>query len=247
MANIAALWRHPIKSHGREALQSVELTGGRALPWDRRWAVSHEATRADGTAWAECVNWTLVSKVLALMAITAKSDEAAGTVTLSHPDRPDLTFGPDRESAAFLEWVKPLMPADRAQSTGIVRVPDVAMTDTSFQSVSVLNLATSTDLGMHMGMALSPDRWRCNIHLEGFAPWEENGWIGKTLRIGDVELEVREPIIRCRSTTANPETGEADGDTLKALKTNFSHQKCGVYTYVTKSGRISIGDKVEVI
>ncbi|UXX84796.1 MOSC domain-containing protein [Roseovarius pelagicus] len=247
MPSVAALWRHPIKSHGREPLQSVQLTEGCALPWDRRWAISHEATRADGTAWAECVNWTLASKVLALMAITAKSDEAAGTVTLSHPERPDITIDPDQDSVAFLDWIRPLMPDNRAQSTGIVRVPDVAMTDTDFQSVSVLNLGTSADLGMHMGMALSPDRWRCNIHIDGFAPWEENAWIGRTLRIGEAELEVREPIVRCRATTADPETGLADGDTLKALNANFSHQNCGVYTAVTKSGLIAIGDEVEIL
>ncbi|RKF12861.1 MOSC domain-containing protein [Roseovarius spongiae] len=246
MANVAALWRHPIKSHGREALQSVELTAGGTLPWDRRWAVSHEATRAEPGEWGPSANWTIAAKVLPLMAITATSDEAAGTVTLRHPERPDLTFDPDTEVDAFLEWEKPLLPENRAQSTGIVRARERAMTDTEFPSVSILNLASSTDLGMHMGQALSPHRWRCNIHLEGLAPWEENGWIGKTLRIGEAEFEVREPIERCRATTADPETGRADGDTLKALNANFGNQNCGVYTFVTKGGRVSVGDEIEL-
>ncbi len=247
MANVAALWRHPIKSHGRESLQSVDLTAGKAMPWDRRWAVLHEASRTDGTEWADSVNWTIAAKVLHLMAITATLDEDAGTVTLRHPDRPDLTIDPDKDVEAFLAWEKPLLPENRSQSTGIVRVPDVAMTDTEYQSISLLNLASGTDLGMHMGQALSPNRWRCNIHLEGFAPWEESGWIGKTLRIGEAEFEVRDPIVRCRSTTADPETGEEDGDTLKALKANFGHQNCGVYTVVTKSGTVSVGDVIEIL
>ena len=247
MATLTALWRHPIKSHGREALDHVDLTAGRALPWDRRWAVKHEATRADGTAWADCINWMLVSKVLGLMAITAKSDEAAGTVTLRHPDRPDLTLDPDRDSAAFLDWVKPLMPANRSQSTGIIRVHDVAMTDTDYQSVSLLNLASSADLGAKMGQELSANRWRCNLHVDGLTAWEEMSWIGKTVRIGAAEFEVREPIERCRSTTANPDTGTFEGDTLKALNTHYGHQDCGMYTVVTKSGTIRIGDSVEVL
>ena len=41
----AALWRHPIKGHGREALETVDLTEGRTMPWDRRWAVAHEAAK----------------------------------------------------------------------------------------------------------------------------------------------------------------------------------------------------------
>lgn len=246
MATLTALWRHPIKSHGREGLTSVRMTAGRALPWDRRWAVRHEMTRTDGTEWAKSANWMLVSKVIKLMAMTAQSDEDAGTVTLRHPDLPDLTIDPDRDSDAFLAWIKPLMPENRAQSTGIIRVPDVAMTDTDYQSVSLLNLSSSADLGARMGQDLSPNRWRCNLHVEGLAPWEEMGWNGKTLRIGEAELEVREPIERCRSTTADPETGEFAGDTLKALNTNYGHQDCGIYTVVTKSGTIRVGDPVEV-
>lgn len=247
MPSIVALWRHPIKGHGREPLQSVDLTAGRALPWDRRWAVTHEAAQADGTSWAKSANFTQADKVLALMAITAKTDMDAGTVTLRHPDRPDITFDPDKDVQAFLDWVKPLMPADRSQSANIIRVPDVAMTDTDYPSVSIVNLATGTDIGMHMGQALSPDRWRCNIHVDGFAPWEERGWLGKTLRIGDVEFEVREPIRRCRSVTADPETGEFDADTLKALNTHFGHQDCGVYTVVKTSGTIRVGDEIEIL
>ena len=41
MINVAALWRHPIKSHGREALQTVALTAGQTMPFDRTWAVMH--------------------------------------------------------------------------------------------------------------------------------------------------------------------------------------------------------------
>jgi len=40
MTEVRALWRHPIKSHGREALTSVTLTAGQAMPGDRLWAVA---------------------------------------------------------------------------------------------------------------------------------------------------------------------------------------------------------------
>ena len=52
------------------------------------------------------------------MAITARLDEAAGTVTLTHPDRPPLTFDPDTDSAAFLAWVAKRPPGFISKTTG---------------------------------------------------------------------------------------------------------------------------------
>src|SRR6056297_2188541 len=142
-AHIAALWRHPIKGHGRETLETVTLTKGQTMPWDRRWAVTHEMAQADASGWSPCANFSRGSKVPALMAINARCDDTSGRVTLTHPDRPELTFDPEREADNFLDWVRPLMPANRAQSTRIVRVDGRGMTDTDYPSISLLNLASN--------------------------------------------------------------------------------------------------------
>lgn len=249
MSNVAALWRHPIKSHGREPLERIVLSEGQTLPWDRRWAVAHSEAKAnvDGSEWVVCQNFSRGAKAPQLMAINTVSNEAEGTVTLSHPQRPDITFDPDSNADAFLDWVRPLMPENRAQSARIVRVPDRGMTDTPFPSISILNLASNRDLAARIGNDLSPERWRGNIHLDGLAPWAEREWIGKTLRIGTAELDVRAHIVRCLATAANPATGERDTDTLGALKSAFDHQEFGIYAVVTRSGEVAIGDAVEVL
>ncbi|HBQ35556.1 MAG TPA: molybdenum cofactor biosysynthesis protein, partial [Rhodobacteraceae bacterium] len=66
-------------------------------------------------------------------------------------------------------------------------------------------------------------------------------------RIGTVELDIKERIGRCMATTANPETGKRDADTLDALKTHWGHTQFGVYGVVVKAGQINIGDKFEVL
>lgn len=247
MISVAALWRHPIKGHGREPLDRIVLSEGQCLPWDRRWAVAHSEAKTDGSAWAACQNFSRGAKAPQLMAITVISDEAAGMVTLSHPQRPDITFDPDGDASAFLDWVRPLMPQNRAQAARILRVPGRGMTDSPFPSISILNSASNRDLAARMGQDLSPERWRGNILLDGLAPWAERDWIGKTLRIGTAELEVREHIVRCLATAANPATGERDADTLGALKAAFDHQEFGIYAVVTQSGEAVIGDTVEVL
>ena len=243
-ARIAALWRHPIKGHGRESLDSVTLTESQTMPWDRRWAVAHELSEADNSEWSPCTAFSRGAKVPGLMAISADCDTKTGTVTLRHPDRPDLSFDPDQEAQAFLDWVRPLMPTNRAQSARIVRVENRGMTDTDYPSISLLNLASNEVMTQTMGQDISALRWRCNIHVAGFDPWAEFDWIGKTIRIGTAELHIREPILRCLATTANPSTGLRDADTLGTLNKQFGHQDFGVYAEVTQSGEIVVGDAV---
>lgn len=247
MGRVAALWRHPIKGHGREPLDRVTLATGQTMPWDRRWAVAHEAARTDGTAWAPSAEFSRGSKVAALMAINARSDEAAGTITLSHPDRPDLTFDPDSDTQAFLGWVKPLMPANRAQSARFVRVEGRGMTDTDFPSISLINLATNAAMSDAVGRPVSALRWRANIHVEDVPEWEEFNWVGKAIRVGQTEMTVREPILRCLATAADPETGIRDIDTLGTLNKTWGHQDFGIYAEVTAGGEIAVGDAIEVL
>jgi uncharacterized protein YcbX len=245
-ARVHQLWRHPIKSHGHEALQKAKLIAGQTLPWDRTWAVAHEGAKTDGTAWAPCANFSRGSKAPALMAIEATLDETSETITLRHPNRPDVTLHPERDADKLIEWVRPLMPEDRAQSTRVIRVPERGMTDTDFPSVSIANLASHVAVEAKCGSDLSTRRWRANIWLDGPAAWTEFNWIGKTLAIGDVRLEVQERITRCLATTANPETGARDADTLGALQT-WNHQDFGVYATVTQGGEIGLGDTARVL
>ncbi|MHC0054280.1 MOSC domain-containing protein [Actibacterium sp. D379-3] len=246
MAELARIWRHPIKGHGAEALEAVTLTAGRTMPWDRTWAVAHDAARADGSEWAPCANFSRGSKAPALMAISAVLDEATETVTLTHPARSPLRFRPDGPTDAFLDWVAPLMPADRAQSARIVRVPGRGMTDSPFPSVSLLSLSSLAALSQQVGQDLSPRRFRGNLWIDGLPPWAEFDWIGKRVKIGGAVLEVRERIIRCLATTANPETGLRDADTLAALKDGWGHTDFGVYAEVVQSGPVALGDTLEV-
>lgn len=242
---VTHIWRHPIKSHGREGLNTVQLNEGQTMPWDRTWAVAHEAAKTDGTEWAPCANFSRVAKAPSLMAITAKLDEGREEVTLSHPERPNLTFRPDTDTSAFLDWVGPLMPADRAASSRIVRVPGRGMTDAPYPSISLNSFSSLRALSQKLGQDLSPLRFRGNIWMDGLGPWEEFEWVGKKLRIGSAVLEVVERTERCMATTADPETGKRNADTLGALESGWGHRDFGVYATVIEAGTVSVGDSVE--
>ncbi|MDH3262828.1 MAG: MOSC domain-containing protein [Paracoccaceae bacterium] len=250
-ARVAQIWRHPIKSHGREAMGEVMLEAGRTLPGDRAWAVAHEAARLDFTApaWAPCANFSRGSKAPGLMAINARFDEAAGRLTLTHPDREALSFDPDdpADEARFIAWVTPLCPADRALPARLYKVAGRGMTDTDFPSISLNSLASHEKVAARIGRPLSPQRWRGNVLFEGLPAWEEFTWVGRRLSLGAAEIEVRERIERCLATAASTRTGIRDADTLGALEQGWGHRDFGVYAVVTRGGTVRPGDRIEIV
>lgn len=77
-----------------------------------------------------------------LQAITAKLDETTEILTLRHPMRGEITFYPDREQAAFLDWVRPLVAEGRAAPVDILRLDGRGYTDSAEPTLS-LNSLTS--------------------------------------------------------------------------------------------------------
>jgi uncharacterized protein YcbX len=98
-----------------------------------------------------------------------------------------------------------------------------------------------------MGHDLSPYRWRGNLWIDGLQPWAEFDWVGRDVQIGSAVLHVKERIVRCKATSANPSTGQIDADTLGALNAGYGHQDFGVYAQVIRGGSVTLGDTVTML
>lgn len=243
IGHLAQIWRHPIKGVGAEELAHVGLHIDRPLPLDRAWAVLEEGGEAaDG--WRACRNFIRGAKAPSLMAVRAHV--TGDDIHLSHPDLTDLVITPGTPEAglALIAWLKPIYPTDRRAPAALVKAPASGMTDAPYASVAILNRASLRALGDKLGQTLDPRRFRGNLWLDGLAPWEEFDLVGKRLRIGEAELEVIEPITRCRATEVNPETGQRDAATLAGLEDGWGHTDFGVYAMVRRAGRVAIGDEV---
>jgi uncharacterized protein len=96
---------------------------------------------------------------------------------------------------------------------------------------------------------LSELRFRSNIAIEGVSAWQEQGWLGRRLRIGAVELEVVKPKVRCLATHANPATGARDLKVMQTLVSAFGQQQptfgIGMQTHGA-GGEIRVGDEVNM-
>ncbi|SPF77797.1 MOSC domain-containing protein [Pseudoprimorskyibacter insulae] len=242
-AQVTEIWRHPIKSHGREAIDRVALSEGQTLPYDRLWAVAHEASDADGTKWATCHGFSRGSQAPELAAIWASLDEASERITLTHPKRSPLTFHPDTESDKLIDWTRGFIPEGRAQSARIVRGQTTGFPDTE-STITIGNMSSHRAVEQWFGRPLSIHRWRCNIWVDGLAPWEEFDWMDRDIQIGSAVLRVVERTDRCLHTAANPETGRRDVDTL-ALLDHWNHRDFTVRAQVVTAGVVAKGDTVQ--
>lgn len=99
---------------------------------------------------------------------------------------------------------------------------------------------------------LDARRFRMTFDLEGCAPYEEDTWAGRQVRIGGALLEMHGQVPRCVVTTQDPNTGERDFPTLSLIRSTRgvnSEGKLpfGVYARVLEPGEVSVGDVVEVL
>ncbi len=249
MATLANIWRHPIKSHGREAIEKVRLTAGQTMPWDRVWAVAHEASKFDreNRAWVPCANFVLGSKAAELQAISASVDEVSGVITLTHPAAGTIAVNPDLldDAAKLVAWSAAFVPANRAAPSFVARAQR-GMTDTDFPSLSILSSSSLDDLSSRAGIDLAAARFRGNLWVEGWDAWSEFALIGREITIGAARFLLRERIQRCSATAANPATGKVDFDTPQFIESQFGHRDFGVYAEVITSGEIAVGDAVTI-
>ena len=97
--------------------------------------------------------------------------------------------------------------------------------------------------------SLSERRFRSNIAIEGLEAWEEQSWLRRKVRIGQVNFDVVKPKVRCLVTHANPETGEWDLPILTTLVSAFGQEKptFGIAMVTSGAGgQIHVGDDVSL-
>lgn len=247
-ATVAALYRHPVKSLGEEALERVTLTPGAALPWDRTWAVAHGASEWDPetAGWAARGNFVAQAHVPELARITTRWDAAARRLTLAHPLCRGVALDPDTAEGAeaLTGWLAPLAGPMRPGPYRLARRAEGAMTDMPDPYVSLLSASSLRALGQAAGAALAHVRFRGNVWLDGLAPWEEFDMIGREITLGGARLRVADRIERCNATAASPETGTRDVPVPAILDRQWGHRDFGVYAEVIAGGEVALGDRL---
>jgi uncharacterized protein YcbX len=230
---IAALHSYPVKGCHRldHDVAVVEPWG---LAGDRRWMMID----ADGVGITQ-------RETPALTQLTARP--RPGGLRLSAPGRPDLDVdepvdGPEELVRVFRsQEAAPARVADKAWSSEFlgrdarlvwqadpggraIESHALAADRVSLADGFPLLLANSASLdALNDWLVEDGDepvpmtRFRPNVVVEGAAPWAEDGWLGRRLRIGDLTFRAAKSCARCVVTTIDQETGETGRQPLRAL------------------------------
>ncbi len=144
-----------------------------------------------------------------------------------------------------------------------------ALSDHIGRPLRVMEGAPAVDRGAHGGASLvsegslarfaeiagedtvDPRRFRMLIEVDGLAPHEEDGWVGRTIRIGDAAVHFRGHVGRCLITSRDPDTGVVDLPTLDLLGEYRREVESteplpfGIYGEVVRPGTVRLGDPVD--
>jgi uncharacterized protein YcbX len=121
-------------------------------------------------------------------------------------------------------------------------------------TVSLVSRATLERLAAEAGAgSVDGRRMRMLVEIDGVGAGEEDGWIGRPLRIGGAVITLTGHTGRCVVTTRDPESGAQTLDTLRLLARyrldvpTTEPLACGVHGSVSAPGRVRVGDPVELL
>ncbi|MEQ9488753.1 MAG: MOSC domain-containing protein [Alphaproteobacteria bacterium] len=246
---VTNLYRYPVKGMAADELQKVELRKGGSFPFDRAYALAHASTGVNKTNphWAPPHNFIMLKRDDKLAQLGLDFDEETTTLTVTRRGKP-VSRGNlnDQMGKTVLEsFLAGYLPQGPRGNPKILEAPEgVRFADREQLSVSIINLASLRDIERVMRRPIDPLRFRANIYIDGTPAWNENTWVGKTIRIGDVDFDVIEQISRCDATNVEPVTGNRDMNIPVTLQNGFGHRQCGIYARVASNGTISVGDNL---
>jgi uncharacterized protein len=120
--------------------------------------------------------------------------------------------------------------------------------------VSIISAASIADVGHHGGVdELDARRFRMLFEIDGVAPYDEDSWIGRDVRVGEAVVRPLGNVGRCVITTCHPDTTERDFDTLGVLAAyrreieTTEPLPLGVAGAVVEQGRVRLGDPVSLV
>jgi uncharacterized protein YcbX len=227
VGRVVALWRYPVKSMAAERLEQAEVSW-HGLAGDRRWAFVREGLVRSGFPW-----------------LTIRERPAMGLYrpSFAEPGRPDASRTVVRTPAGKeLDVVDPALAAELGDGVRVIK-QDRGVFDT--MPLSLITTRAVAGVGALVGAELDVRRFRPNLLVEaaGDEAFPEDAWVGRVLRIGELQMRVDQRDKRCVMVNVDPETTERDPAILRAIARE--RQAClGVYGSTVRPGRVVVGDAV---
>ena len=247
-AQIASIYRYPVKGLTPEPLPSVTLTPGQTLPADRRYAIENGPSGFDPAhpKWMSKAYFLMLQRDEWLAGLQTHFDDASNVLTIHHNG--EVAAQGDLETAEGRAAIEQFFATCFARA--IKGPPKVlsggghSFSDVARKVVSIINLGSVAAIENQVGQPVHPLRFRANLYVSGWPAWHEFSLLDRTLTIGAVRLKVVKRIVRCAATNVDPETAARDLNIPQTLMRHLGHADCGIYAEVVTGGTIATGDMI---
>lgn len=250
IGTVASCWRYPVKSMQGVRVDELRV-GATGIEGDRTWGLIDADTGKLASA-----------KRFSALLLASATDEA---ITL--PDGVVVALDDPDADARLSAWLGRDVRAVRPEPGGeqvyemtfdppdddaeLVDIPTPPGTFLDWAPVHVITTATLD----HCARA-RPDldwdvrRFRPNLVVDvDAAPFAEDGWVGRPLRLGEVALVVRQPTVRCAMPLRAQPGLERQAGLFAAMSelNAAAPNHLGVYLDVATPGTVRAGDAVELL
>ena len=247
-ARIQNIYRYPVKGLSPEQLAATQLSRGKPLPNDRRYAIENGPSGFDPAdpKYFPKSYFLMLMRDERLAALRTHYDDDSHVLTIRHDGgeavRGNLETPEGR--AAVETWFKSYCARELKGAPRVLSGGDHSFSDVARKVVSIINVASVAALEDLVGQPVNPLRFRGNIHVAGWPAWSEFDLLGKTLAIGEARLTVVKRIQRCAATNVDPDTAVRDLNLPHTMMRQLGHMDCGIYAEVVSDGRIATGDAI---
>jgi uncharacterized protein YcbX len=229
VGRVVSLWRYPVKSMAAEPLERAEVSWN-GVPGDRRWAFIRDGVVESGFPW---------------LTIRERAEMRRYRPSFVEPDRPDASAVSVRTPAGeTFAVIDPALAAELGTGVRVIK-QNRGVFDT--MPLALITTQTIASLGALAGATLEVQRFRPNLVVEasGGAPFPEDEWVGRVLRLGGMRMRVDKRDQRCVMVNIDPATDERNAAVLRAI-TQHREACLGVYGTTVEPGRVAVGDTVAI-
>jgi uncharacterized protein YcbX len=247
-AEIAGIYRYPVKGLTPEQLARAALKVGQTLLADRRYAIENGASGFDPAEpkWLPKPHFLMLQRDEWLAPLKTHFDDASHVLTIRRNGC--VVAQGDLETAEGRATIEQFFVSQYAGEIKgppkILRSPGHSFSDVARKVVSIINLASLRAIENMVGEPVHPLRFRANLYVEGWPAWHEASLLDQTLAIGDIRVQVVKRITRCAAVNVDPDTGARDLAIPQALMRRFGHNECGIYAEVIAGGSVAVGDAI---
>jgi uncharacterized protein YcbX len=248
LAQIAGIYRYPVKGLTPEQLAGAALKVGETLKADRRYAIENGPSGFDPAEpkWMPKPHFLMLQRDEWLAPLRTQFDDASHVLTIRRNGA--IVAKGDLETAEGRAAVEQYF---AGQHAGEIKGPPKILSskghsfsDVARKVVSIINLNSLRAIENMVGQPVHPLRFRANLYVEGWPAWHELDLVDQTLAVGEARVKVVKRITRCAAVNVDPDTGVRDLAIPHALMQQLGHNECGIYAEVIVAGTISVGDPI---